>query len=90
MKLLLLCFVCAILSGQVAATHMPSYAVKILEYNDIGLSYLWQWIVYGVEILGPGAAICNWAIPFLYTLVPGLKATLSGSAQFEACMKGIY
>jgi Na+/citrate or Na+/malate symporter len=90
MKLLLLCCICALLSGQAMATVLPSYAVTILEYNDIAQSYIWQWIVYGVEVLGPGAAICNWLLPTLYSLFPVVTATQSGQAQFDACMKGIY
>lgn len=92
MKLLLLCCICAILSGQATAIVLPSYAVTILEYNDIGQSYLWQWIVYGVEILGPGAALCNWGLTLIFSLLPAgfITPTLTGTAQFEACMKGIY
>ena len=65
------------------AYAIPSYAATIIAYNDIAMVTIWQWIVYGVSVLGPGAAICNWALPTIYSLLGGaigIKATLSGDA----------
>ena len=89
MKLLLLALTCSLMVQQTYA--LDSWVIGLFEYNDIAQAFLWQWIVYGIQVLGPGAAVCNWVIPLLYSFLGSfITPTLSGTAQFDACMKGIY
>lgn len=98
MKLIYVLTLITLLSTTVSAQEAPydfiGGLVKFLEYNDYAVAFLYRYIHYGVLVLGPAAILCA-LLPNIMSMITGLipipiGSTLTGTAQFDACMKGVF
>ena len=98
MKLIYVLTLIALLSTTVSAQEAPydfiGNLIKFLEYNDYAVAFLYRGIHYGILVLGPAAITCA-LLPTIMGLITGIfpipiGSTLSGQAQFDACMKGVF
>lgn len=89
MKPLLLVALCTLLFGVAQAALLPSWVVKTMEYNDLINGFLWKYIMHYVGVYIPALCVCQWLLPLAQGFTNSIAPPkLSGTAQFDACMKG--
>ena len=70
------------------AQAIPASAMAFLEFNEMAQIFFWKYIVYAVQIWGPGLAVCKWALPAIYKLT-GFTKSKTDSELNTLCKEGI-